>query len=41
MVLRIGLSWLFGIVLNWDFCGFVLGYALAPYGNANPDRISI
>ena len=36
VVLRIGLSWLFGIVLNWGFYGFVLGYALAPYGYAIP-----
>lgn len=39
VVLRIGLSWLFGIVLNWGFYGFVLGYALAPYGNAIPGMI--
>ncbi len=30
VVLRIGLSWLFGIVLDWGFFGFVLGYGLAP-----------
>lgn len=36
VVLRIGLSWLFGIVLDWGFYGFVLGYALAPYGCAVP-----
>lgn len=36
VVLRIGLSWLFGIALNWGFFGFVLGYALAPYGFAIP-----
>ena len=36
VVLRIGLSWLFGIALNWGFFGFVLGYALAPYGYAIP-----
>ena len=36
VVLRIGLSWLFGIFLNWGFFGFVLGYALAPYGYAIP-----
>ena len=34
--LRIGLSCLFGIVFNWGFYGFVLGYALAPYGFAIP-----
>ena len=39
VVLRIGLSWLFGIVLNWGFFGFVLGYGLAPYGNAIPGMI--
>ena len=37
--LRIGLSWLFGIVFNWGFYGFVLGYALAPYGYAVPSMI--
>ena len=36
VILRIGLSWLFGIYLNWGFYGFVLGYALAPYGCAVP-----
>ena len=36
VVLRIGLSWLFGIFLGWGFYGFVLGYALAPYGYAVP-----
>ena len=39
VVLRIGLSWLFGIVLGWDFYGFVLGYALAAYGYAIPSVI--
>ena len=39
VVLRIGLSWLFGIALGWDFFGFVLGYALAPYGCAVPGMI--
>lgn len=37
--LRIGLSWLFGLVFNWGFFGFVLGYALAPYGFAVPGMI--
>lgn len=37
--LRIGLSWLFGIVFKWGFYGFVLGYALAPYGYAIPSMI--
>ncbi len=36
VILRIGLSWLFGIVLDFGFYGFVLGYALAPYGYAIP-----
>ena len=39
VVLRIGLSWLFGIYLGWGFFGFVLGYALAPYGYAVPGMI--
>lgn len=39
VVLRIGLSWLFGIALNFGFYGFVLGYGLAPYGCAIPGLI--
>jgi putative MATE family efflux protein len=39
VVLRIGLSWLFGIVFDWGFYGFVLGYALAPYGFAIPSMV--
>ena len=39
VVLRIGLSWLFGILLNWGFYGFVLGYGLAAYGCAVPGLI--
>lgn len=39
VVFRIGLSWLFGIVFGWGFYGFVLGYALAPYGGAIPGMI--
>lgn len=39
VVLRIGLSWLFGIVLDFGFYGFVLGYGLAPYGCAIPGLI--
>ena len=39
VVLRIGLSWLFGIFFGWGFFGFVLGYALAPYGYAIPSMI--
>lgn len=36
VVLRIGLSWLFGTVFSLGFYGFVLGYGLAPYGMAIP-----
>ncbi|MBO5891588.1 MAG: MATE family efflux transporter [Oscillospiraceae bacterium] len=39
VVLRIGLSWLLGIVLGWGFFGFVLGYGLAAYGCAIPGMI--
>ncbi len=39
VVLRIGLSWLFGIYLGWGFFGFVLGYGLAPYGYAVPSML--
>ena len=39
VVLRIGLSFLFGIVFGWGFYGFVLGYGLAPYGYAIPSMI--
>lgn len=39
VVLRIGLSWLCGIVFDWGFYGFVLGYALAPYGCGVPGMI--
>lgn len=39
VVLRIGLSWLFGINLGWGFFGFVLGYGLAPYGFAIPSML--
>ena len=39
VVLRIGFSYLFGIVFGWGFYGFVLGYALAPYGFAIPSVI--
>lgn len=39
VILRIGLSWLFGVVLDWGFFGFVLGYGLAPYGCAVPGMI--
>ncbi len=39
VVLRIGLSWLCGIILNWGFYGFVLGYGVAAYGCAIPGMI--
>ena len=39
VALRIGLSWFFGIFLKLGFFGFVLGYALAPYGYAVPSLI--
>ena len=39
VVLRIGLSWLFGIFFKWGFYGFVLGYGLAAYGCAIPGMI--
>lgn len=39
VVLRIGLSWLFGIVLQLGFFGFVLGYGLAAYGCAIPGML--
>ena len=39
VLLRIGLSWLFGIALGWGFFGFVLGYGLAPYGYAIPSFV--
>lgn len=39
VVLRIGLSYLFGIALGHGFYGFVLGYGLAPYGYAIPSLI--
>ena len=39
VILRIGLSWLFGIVFDWGFFGFVLGYGVAAYGFAIPSVI--
>lgn len=39
VILRIGLSWLLGIALDFGFFGFVLGYGLAPYGCAIPGLI--
>ena len=39
VVLRIGLSWLCGIVLGWGFYGFVLGYGVAAYGCAIPGML--
>lgn len=39
VILRIGLSWLLGDLMNLGFYGFVLGYALAPFGCAIPGLI--
>ncbi len=39
VVLRIGLSWLCGIALDWGFYGFVLGYGVAAYGCAIPGML--
>ena len=39
VALRIGLSWFFGVFLEWGFFGFVLGYGLAPYGCGVPGLI--
>lgn len=39
VVLRIGLSWLFGSLLGLGFYGYVLGYGLAPYGYAIPSML--
>lgn len=39
VILRIGLSWLFGIAFDFGFFGFVLGYGLAAYGFAIPSMI--
>ena len=39
VVLRIGLSWLCGILLDWGFYGFVLGYGVAAYGCAIPGML--
>lgn len=39
VILRIGLSYLFGVVFQWGFYGMVLGYALAPYGYAIPSVV--
>ncbi len=39
VVLRIGLSWIFGTLLGWGFYGYVLGYGLAPYGYAIPSAL--
>lgn len=39
VILRIGLSWLLGGLMNLGFFGYVLGYALAPYGCAIPGLI--
>ena len=39
VALRIGLSYLFGIIFEWGFYGFVLGYGVAAYGCAIPGII--
>lgn len=39
VIFRIGLSWLFGLVFQWGFYGFVLGFGLAPYGFAIPSLV--
>ncbi len=39
VVCRIGFSYLFGVVWDRGFSGFVLGYALAPFGAAIPGVI--
>lgn len=39
VVFRVGLSYLFGIVLDYGFYGFVLGYGFAPFGAAIPGVI--
>lgn len=39
VVLRIGLSYLCGIALDWGFYGFVLGYGVAAYGCAIPGML--
>ena len=39
VALRVGLSYLFGIVLDLGFYGFVLGYGVAAYGCAIPGMI--
>ena len=39
VILRIGLSWLFGIMLDFGFYGFVFGYGMAAYGTAIPGMI--
>jgi putative MATE family efflux protein len=39
LVLRIGLSWLLGTVLNMGLYGYFLGYGLATYGTALPGAI--
>ncbi|MBO5869013.1 MAG: MATE family efflux transporter [Oscillospiraceae bacterium] len=39
VILRIGLSWLLGDFMCLGFFGYVLGYALAPYGCAIPGLI--
>jgi putative MATE family efflux protein len=39
VILRIGLSWMLGDVLALGFYGYILGYALAPFGCAIPGLV--
>jgi len=39
VILRIGLSWLLGDLMKLGFYGYILGYALAPFGCAIPGLI--
>lgn len=39
VILRIGLSWLLGDLMSLGFYGYILGYALAPFGCAIPGLI--
>ena len=39
VILRVGLSYLLGIVLDMGFYGFVLGYGLAAFGYAVPSTV--
>ncbi|MDR1379709.1 MAG: MATE family efflux transporter [Synergistaceae bacterium] len=39
VIMRVGLSYVMGVLAGWGFYGFVLGYGLAPYGAAIPGAI--